>query len=153
MKRFIAKTEWLGLLALICILAGCKTTDTAHDGSLASVVINGHTAEEVRQTTTEVFGWNGYSQVADLTFEKKGTKWDLVTYGGWGAETVWFKMRVHLTSKAGNSQVLGCDVFVVEKNSEDFMNSERKLEFAKADECKKILDQIKRRLSLSAAKP
>jgi hypothetical protein len=153
MKRFIAKTEWLGLLALICILAGCKTTDAAGDGSAASVVIYGHTAEEVRQTTTEVFGWNGYTQVADLTFEKQGTKWDKVTYGGWGVDTVWFKMRVRLTSKAENSQVLGCDVFLVEKNSDDFMNSERKLEFAKADECKKILDQIKQRLTQPAAKP
>jgi hypothetical protein len=148
MKGFIVELVRLGLLVLVCALVGCKTTDTAGNGSLASVVINGSTAEEVRQTTIAVFGWNGYSQVSDLTFERKGTKWEKLTYGSLGAEEVWIQIRVQLATKAELWQVLSCDVYVVENRGDSIMESERKLQFAKADECKKILDQIKRRLSL-----
>ena len=153
MKRFIPGTASLALLALTLAVAGCKSADTAGVGSLASVVITGHTAEEVRQTTVEVFGWNDYTQVSDLTFEKKGTRQDLVTYGSWGADSVWIKMRVHLTTKSELRQILGCDVYILEKHGDGFMGSERKLLFAKGDECKKILDQIKQRLSLADPKP
>lgn len=141
------------LLALACALAGCKTTDMAKNGSLASVVISGHTADEVRQTTIEVFGWNGYKQVSDLTFEKKGTAWDVVKYGGWATDSIWIKIRVQITSRSELWQVLGCDAYIVEDPGEGIMEDERKLKFVKADECKKILDQIQRRLSLPQPEP
>jgi hypothetical protein len=153
MKHTFAAAARLALLALACAIAGCKTADTAHDGSLASVVINGHTAAEVRQTTIEVFGWNGYKQGPDLTFEKKGTKWDVVNYGGWIADSVWIKVRVQITSRGELWQVLGCDAYIVENRGEGFLQDERKLKYSKADECKKILDQIQRRLALPKAEP
>lgn len=153
MRRICMANVRLALLALAFVLAGCKTTDMAHDGSLASVVINGHTADEVRQTTIEVFGWNGYQQVSDLTFEKKGTKWDVATYGGWMADSVWIKIHVQITTKAELWQVLGCDAYIVENHGEGIMQDERKLKYMRADECKKILDQIQRRLALPKAEP
>lgn len=153
MRQTLPTIGRLALLALACALAGCKTADTAHDGSLASIVINGHTAAEVRQTTIEVFGWNGYKQTSDLTFEKKGTKWDVVTYGGWDTESVSIKIRVQITSRGELWQVLGCDAYVVENRGEGIMQDERKLKFMRADECKKILDQIQQRLSLPKPEP
>jgi hypothetical protein len=153
MKLTFAATARLALLALACTFAGCKTADTAHDGSLASVVINGHTAAEVRQTTIEVFGWNGYKQGPDLTFEKKGTKWDVATYGSWISDSLWIKVRVQITSRGELWQVLGCDAYIVENRGEGFLQDERKLKYMRADECKKILDQIQRRLALPKAEP
>ncbi len=153
MKPTLMAIVRVALLALAFVVAGCKTTDTAHDGSLASVVINGHTADEVRQTTIEVFGWNGYKQASDLTFEKKGTQWDRMAYGSWLADSVWIKIRVQITSRGEFSQVLGCDAYIVEDRNEGVMEDERKLKFMRADECKKILDQIQRRLSLPKAEP
>jgi len=47
--------------------------------------------------------------------------------------------------------VLSCDAFVVENRGEGILENERKLKFMMADECKKILDQIKRRLALPKA--
>jgi len=69
MNKFFMAVAKLALLASVCALTGCKTTDTAKNGSLASIVISGHSVEEVKQTTVEVFGWDGYKQVSDLTFE------------------------------------------------------------------------------------
>lgn len=143
----------VALLSLVFVAAGCKTTDTARDGSLASVVINGRTADEVRQTTIEVFGWNGYKHVSDLTFEKKGTQWDRMAYGSWLTDSVWIKIRAQINSRGEFSQVLGCDAYIVEDRDEGVMENERKLKFMMADECKKILDQIQRRLSLPQSGP
>ena len=153
MKKTFGAFARLTLLAMVCALTGCKTTDTAKNGSLASVVISGHTAEEVRQTTIEVFGWNGYKQVSDLTFEKQGTKWDVVTYGGWAADSIWIRMKIQITSRGELWQVLGCDAYVVENRGEGILEDERKLKIMKGDECKKILDQIQRRLSLPKPEP
>jgi hypothetical protein len=152
MKQFIIQTAWLGLLVLTCMLAGCKTTDAAHSGSLASVIVSGHTAEEIQQTTIDIFGWNGYARVTDLIFEKQGSKWDSMNYGSLGGKPVWIKMCVTLTTKGPGWYVLGCDAYVVDGHGEGFMETEQKLKFAKADDCKKILDQIKQRLSLQPAK-
>lgn len=153
MNRFILGTGWLGLVLLAGVLAGCKTNDTAHTGNQASVIITGHTKEEIQQTTIAVFKSDGYTQVADLVFEKEGSKWDTVTYGSLGSKSVWIKIRVSLTSKGEGRNALGCDVYAVDNHGEGFMESERKLAFAKGDECKEILDQIKQRLSLSPPKP
>ncbi len=153
MKRSILITAQLALLSLVCALAGCATTDTGHDGSLASAIILGHTTDEIRQTTIEVFEWNGYKRVSNLTFEKEGTKWDTMKYGSMGGIPVWIKICVRLATKAEGLNVLGCDAYVVEDHNAGFMETERRLDFAKRDECKKILDQIKRRLSLPPPNP
>ena len=105
MKRFILDAAWLGLLALACVLTGCKTTDAAHTGSLASVLIAGHTAEEIQRTAIEVFEWNGYARVSGLTFKKQGTKWDTIPSAVWCAEAVWIKMRVTLNKRGGGSEL------------------------------------------------
>jgi hypothetical protein len=152
MKPSILATVRIGFLVLVGLLAGCKTTDTAQDGSLASVIITGHTEKQVQQTTIEVFRWNGFNQLSGLTFEKKGSKWDTLSYGSLDSKAVWIKMRVSITPMTEDRQVLSCDAYIVDNHGEGFMESERKLDFGKADECKKILDQIKRRLSVPPPK-
>ena len=152
MKRNILRllcTAWVAVFAL----AGCKTTDEAKQGYLASVVITGHSEEVIRRTTTEVFEWNGYKHLTNLAFEKQGTKWDTAKYGGLSGNPVWVKMRVTINRQAEINFVVGCDAYVVEDRDVIFMEEERKLQFGKRDDCKKILNQIKQRLSLPAPKP
>jgi hypothetical protein len=143
-----------GLLALIFILDGCATTDVAGDGSSASVLISGHPEEEIRDTTIQVFGWNNYrrvneyNRVNELNFEKVGSRWDMVTYGSMSAKPVWIKMATTITPQADGYLVLSCDVYVIEDHGDKFLQTERRITVGKCDECKKILDQIKQRISL-----
>jgi hypothetical protein len=147
----IIQTARLGLLLLCFAVSGCKSTDAAKQGSQEAVVIKDHTEEEVRRTTIEVFGLNGYRQSDGLNFEKQGTKWDTVKYGGLGGTPVWIKMSAKLTKQAEGYVILGCDTYVIEDRDDPLMREERKLPFGKRSDCKKILDQIKQRLSLPAA--
>ena len=148
-NKFLSmKPAQIGLLAMAIVLTGCETTDVAGSGSSASVMIAGHTDEEIRQTTVQVFGWNKYNRLDNLSFEKEGSSWDTTTYGSMNAKLVWIKMRARVTTQSGGFIVLSCDVYVVENHGDGFMQTERKLPFGKRDECKKILDQIKLRLSL-----
>lgn len=152
MNQFILATRQIALLALLFVLAGCKTTDVAEDGSLASIFISGHAEEEIQRVTIEVFKWNGFDQLADLTFEKQGTRNDTLMFGGLDSGPVWIKIRVHVKPRGGDRYVLGCDAYAVQNHGDPFIETETRLKFSKADECKDILDQIKTRLSLPAAK-
>ncbi len=153
MNPFIQAAKHIALVALLSVLVGCKTTDVAKDGSLASIFINGHSAKEIRETTIEVFKWNGFNQLAGLTFEKQGTKEDTLLFGGLSSGPAWIKIGVHVTPISEDSYILGCDAYAVQDHGDALMETETRLKFAKAGECKKILDQIKQRLSLPSTKP
>jgi hypothetical protein len=148
MKHHITHITRFGLLFLVLALAGCKSTDAAKQGYGASIIVFGHTEEEVRRTTIEVFEWNKYSQTVGLNFERKGSKWDTAKYGGLSGNPVWIKISVEIVTQPEGSVVVGADAYVIEDRDSSFMSSDRKLPFGKSDECKKILDQIKQRLSL-----
>ena len=77
----------------------------------------------------------------------------MATYGSWISDSLWIKVRVQITSRGELWQVLGCDAYIVENRGEGFLQDERKLKYMRADECKKILDQIQRRLALPKAEP
>ena len=140
-------------MLLSLAFSGCKSTDSAGDDSQVSVLITGHTEEEVRQTTIEVFKWNGYVHTVGLNFEKKGTKWDTAKYGGLSGNAVWFRMSAEIAKQNEGTVILGCDTYVIEDRDVEFMEKERLLSYGKRSDCKKILNQIKQRLSLPAASP
>src|SRR5690242_13898618 len=114
MNPFVQATKQIALLALICILAGCKTTDVAKDGSLASIFVSGHSEADIERVTVEVFKWDGYNQLAGLTFEKQGTSRDTFMYGGLDSGPVWIKIRVHVKPRGDNQYILGCDAYALQ---------------------------------------
>lgn len=141
------------MLTLLCVLAGCKTTDLAKDGSLASIFINGHTEDEIQQATIEVFKSEGFNQLAGLTFEKQGTKNDTLMFGGLDSEPVWIKIRVHITPTSNGRFALGCDAYAVQNHGERFIETETQFKYAKRDECLNWLNEISQRLSKPAPNP
>ena len=151
MKRWVLIAA-VGLVAVVMAfsLTGCQTTDAANTGSLASVTLPAASIDQIRQTIVEVFETNGYTKVASLTFERKGSTWDQINYGGMTSDPVWIKIKGDLTQKADGYYVLSCDAYIVNDHDDPLIKQERQLTFAKAGECKKILDEIQHRLSTSA---
>lgn len=130
------------LIALAC-LTGCKTTDEAHSGNMASVEISGYSKAEILQAVADVFRAKGYTQMDDLTFEKPGSGWETANYGGWSSSRVWIRMRCHLVFIDIRQYALGCDAYVVEGHGEVGTESEQKFWVAKRTECKTLLDDVK----------
>lgn len=145
-KRFTFTPLWLGALALI-VLTGCKTADTAHTGNLASVVVTAISADEIQQVASETFAANGYKKSDGLSFEKVGSRWDQINYGGMASEPIWIKFQLKITRQTERQFVLGCNAFIVSDRSDNLIRDERELKHIKAGESKKILNEIKLRLA------
>ena len=134
------------LLAGVAGLTGCKSTDSADSGDMASVKISGRTDPEIEQAAAKVFLSDGYQQMNPLTFEKQGTSWDKVAYGGWSSNPVWIRMRIKVTSTEAGQSILACDAYAVVDRGEGNMEEEKRLFASYRSECKKVLDQAKARL-------
>jgi len=143
---FYRMVGWI-LLSGVAALTGCHTADEARSGQMASVVISGHTPAEIQTATATAFRENGYRQIGELIFEKQGSGWESMNYGGWSSETVWIKVRAKIITVDSVNYTLSCDAFAVEAHSEGIMQIERKFKFAKRSECKKILNQVKAALN------
>jgi hypothetical protein len=153
MKNYLTRNFWrfFGwlLLAGATGLTGCQTADQADSGDMASVEISGHTDAEILQAAARAFLANGYQQVDSLTFEKQGTHWDKLAYGGWSSNPVWIRMRLTIISPEVGQTTLGGNVFAIVDHGEASMEQENKLYKAYGAECKKILDQAKASLDAS----
>ena len=146
MKQFALIPIWLGIVVLV-LSVGCKTTDTAHTGNLASVIITGTSAAKIQQATIETFDAHGYKKTTNLSFEKVGSSWDQINYGGMGSEPVWIKLQIKFTEEKESEFILNCNAYLVSDHSDNLIKDERELKYIKAGESKKILDEIKHRLS------
>jgi hypothetical protein len=147
MRRFFQVTGSVVLLAISCVLTGCKSTDLAKDGSLASIVINGYSKAEIQQATVEVFKSDNFYQVDDSTFEKKGSGNDTFMFGGLDMEQVWIRVRVHITPSGKDRYALGCDAYAVQNHGDRFIETETRFKYSKSEECMNILNQIRQQLA------
>jgi hypothetical protein len=140
---------WMCLAGLVG-LTGCRTADQANTGHMASVEIHGHTEAEIQAATTKAFLADGFVAKGRLTFEKKGSVWDTINYGGWSADLVRLRVRANIIAPDLDTHILDCDAFIVSGRGE-FMETEQKPVFAMRSECKKILDAVKAMLEAPAA--
>jgi len=140
-------------MALGAAFMGCKSADQARQGYLASVEIIGHEAAEIQEATTKVFAENGYERATGLVFEKKGSTWNSLAYGGWSRQPVWVRVRVSLRPHGASRQILGCNAFFVRDRGGDSLEEERKLWMSRRGECEKMLNQIKARVESQRPAP
>jgi hypothetical protein len=145
-QNILRPFSWTLLVGIICLTGGCRTTDQADSGDMASVTISGRSDAEIQQAVAKVFAANEYHQVNRLTFEKQGTGWDKVNYGGWSPNPVWIRMKINITSTEPGQSILACDAYAVVDRNQASMEEEKKLSVAYRSECKNILDQTKARL-------
>ena len=134
------------LLVVVACLTGCRTTDPADSGEMASVAISARTEAEIQQAAAKVFLVNEYQQINPTTYEKQGTVWDKMAYGGWSSNPVWIRMKINITSSGEGQFTLACEVYAVVDRNEASMEEEKPLSVSYRSECKKILDQVKARL-------
>jgi hypothetical protein len=146
LRQNICRSLGWAMLIGFAGLTGCKSTDSAHSGELASVKISAHTDAEIERAAAKVFLADAYEQVDLKTFDKQGTGWDKMAYGGWSSNPVWIRMRINVTSEEAGESILACDAYAVVDRDEPSMMEEKKLSVAYRSECKKILDQVKARL-------
>jgi hypothetical protein len=146
LKQIICRSVGWALLVGVAGLTGCQSTDQADSGDMASVKVSGHTDAEIKEAAAKVFLGDGYQQVNPLTFEKQGTRWDKMTYGGWSPNPVWIRIRINVTPAEAGQSTLACDAYAVVDRGEGSMEEEKKLSVSYRSECKKILDQTVVRL-------
>jgi hypothetical protein len=146
LKQSVCRSLGWALLVGVACLTGCSTTDQADSGDMASMKISGHTDAEIQQAASGAFLSNGYQKIDRLTFEKQGTSWDKMAYGGWSPNPVWIRIRINITSAGAGQSILACDAYAVVDRNEASMEEEKKLSVSYRSECKKILDQARARL-------
>ncbi|HEY4417492.1 MAG TPA: hypothetical protein VGO57_17505 [Verrucomicrobiae bacterium] len=144
MKRTL-HLAFAALLCLLPILTGCKTTDHAETGQLASLEISGRSEADILRAVKAVFIANGYKHTKDLTFEKRGSSWDTAAYGGWSS-AVWIRLKATVDPTPTGQYVIGCDAYTVDNHDQGVMEMEQKRAYAKRDECAKLLEQVKAKL-------
>lgn len=133
--------------------AACKSPEVApgtpDDGSLASVFVTNAVRRAVADATFNVFREDGFllasSMSGDLTFDRKGTKWDTLAYGGW-FEDVWVRARVSVTPYDVGIYRLSCKVYRVNGRGDPAMEEEKILTRGNAEYYQGLLAKVKTRI-------
>jgi hypothetical protein len=111
--------SFLALLALTCGLmtvVGCGSTKPA-SASFASVVIDGHTVNEVRNAAGEVFTADGYTAMVrgnEMRFEKEGSRAKQLAYEGFADPgPVRIRVDARIVQLSESSIRFECNAYIV----------------------------------------
>jgi len=151
------KTDSLLLLALLTLglsgLLGCQSAKQPGSTSHASAVIVGRSLANISQTTTTVFGEEGYTLVdtlpGQMVFDRPGSRRDARKWGGWSGEGVTMRVRVKVSEMAGDSHLLQADAYAVQNSTDPFFQTESRNILLNRRPYQKLLDEVARRLKTS----
>jgi hypothetical protein len=140
-----------GLLALCAVtLVGCQSAKQPGSMSHASVQVQGHSLEDIRETTTVVFREAGYSLAAasleEMVFDRPGSRRDVAKWGGWSGEGVTMRVKVRLSGMLDGAQLLQADAFAVQNSDDEFFRTERRNILLNRRPYQKLLDEVARRM-------
>ena len=140
-----------GLLALCAVsLVGCQSAKQPGSMSHASVQVQGHPLEDIRQTTTLVFREAGYSLAAaspeEMVFDRPGSRRDAAKWGGWAGEGVTMRVKVRLSRMLDGAQLLEADAFAVQNSDDEFFRTESRNILLNRRPYQKLLDEVARRM-------
>ena len=145
----VTATLLLGLIAVT--LTGCSSMEKPGSGAFASVVISGHTTEQIRAAALLEFEQDGYIPAdiksPQMVFEKEGSRWDQVAYGGWMTKNVWIRVRVWLVPAANDMQRLQCQAYRVRDKGEPLESDPAALRHGQNKPYQALLDRIAARLA------
>ena len=114
----------IGLLTLLLTgaLAGSSCRSLTHPVSarFASVVIQGRTAQQIRDTAVEVFAADGYQTAVmgqTMIFQKQGTVANTIAHDGLiaaqGGAVTLIRVRAAVVDLGGGAHRLECEAFMV----------------------------------------
>jgi hypothetical protein len=137
------------LLALT--FAGCGASKP-NSASFASVVIKGHTPEEIWKATVEVFQEAGYAagSIGDqIVFQKEGSRMTNLAYEGlvgahYGAQTL-VRVKANLFNLGEGAYRLQCQAFVVKDAGDQFFQEEQRLANVRSGPYQSLLDKVAKR--------
>jgi len=140
---------WLAIAGMG--LLGCKSLSEPDSASLASVQIQGHTAEQIRAATMVVFQQDGYTaaglQRSEMVFEKEGSRWDQIAYGSWVNDaSVWNRVRVSMVPLAADTIRLQCQAFKVRNKGDPLTEEEVRIGNSHRKHYQALLDKVVERL-------
>ena len=141
------------LLATACLaLFGCKSLNEPASANFASVLIQGHTAEQIRGATVVVFQQDGYTlagaQGADMVFEREGSHWDQIAFGSWVNEaSVWLRVKVTMVPLATDDFRLQCQAYKVHNKGDPLAEKEVRMSRAHSKSCQALLDKVLAQIS------
>ena len=140
-----------GLLALGAVsFVGCQSAKQPGSMSHASVQVQGHPLEDIRQTTTLVFREAGYSLTAaspeEMVFDRPGSRRDAAKWGGWLGEGVTMRVKVRLSQMLDGVQLLEADAFAVQNSDDEFFRTERRNILLNRRPYQKLLDEVASRM-------
>jgi len=140
----------LWVMALVAVMAGCKSPPGAAEGSLAWVTITNHSRAEIAVAAKEVFVRHGYKVTHDaptkLTFEKPGSAWDNLEQGGWDSG-VTVRIEAVLALQPDNSWVLHCHASLVRHAGDDVFEDPHQLSRMRGGRFQKLLEEVKAELA------
>jgi hypothetical protein len=135
--------------------AGCSSPGKPASASFASVVIKGHTAQEIAGATVQVFGEAGYAGGVmggnQLMFQREGSKMTNLAYEGavgsfYGAQTL-VRVKAEIVSLGGDMNRLQCQAYVVKGAGDAFFEEETRLTRLKAGPYRSLLNKVAERLN------
>ena len=145
------------LVSLLLALTGaavlsCKSVDQPASASFASVLIRGHTREQIRAATVVVFQQDGYTardvHRAEMVFEKPGSQWDRIAHGSWVDEApISVRVRVSVVPVSDGVFELRCQAFRVQSKGEAAFEEEVRLKANRSKPYQDLLDKVARRLA------
>lgn len=157
--RRLLSAIFLTLTAAL-LFSACKSPHVApgtpDDGSLASVFITNSTRAAISDVTFNVFRENGFmlktSTRGDMVFERAGTKWDKLAYGGW-FESIWIRARMAIAAYDVGVFRLSCKVYRVDGRGDLSMGDEKLVSRANAEYYQGLLNQVRSRIDAAAGLP
>jgi len=160
----IALRRFLLALVVTCAAAffvsACKTSrvapGTPDDGSLASVFVTNTTRSAISEAAFLVMRENGFiyktSAEGSMVYEREGSKWDQVAYGGW-FEKIWTRVRIAVDAYQIGVFRVSCKVFRVDGRGDLSMGEERLISPKNAEYYQGLLNQVQARINAAASLP
>jgi hypothetical protein len=138
----------------------CKSPQVApgtpNDGSLASVFVTNSTRVAISDVTFNVFRENGFmlrtSSHGEMVFERDGTKWDTLAYGGW-FESIFIRARVAIAAYELGVFRISCKVYRVDTRGDLAMGEEKPISRKSAEYYQGMLSQVRTRIDAAARIP
>ncbi|MBC8002717.1 MAG: hypothetical protein H7X97_09025 [Opitutaceae bacterium] len=142
----------IGGLALLCatLFSGCRSMTMPASASFASVVIAGHSVQEIEKATVAVFQADGYRASLPgggvMVFEKEGSRQKELAYSGLSGERVDVRVRAEIEDLGTGSHRLQCQAFIVQDAGDSFFAEENRLSNLRRLPYQKLLDEAAKRL-------
>lgn len=145
MKILTAVVLAAGLIAL----AGCGATKPA-SASFASVVIEGHTVDQIRNAAGEVFSADGYNVMVrgnEMKFEKEGSRLKQLAYEGFvDSGPVHIRVLASIVQISATSHRLQCQAYVVKSPGDPVFEEVIKLQNIRSHPYQELLDKVAAKL-------